>query len=50
MKKRKMKVYIASPYTKGDIAVNVKRQIDCTDELLTLGFVPYSIFIMVRKT
>jgi hypothetical protein len=42
MKKRKMKVYIASPYTKGDIAVNVKRQIDCTDELLTLGFVPYT--------
>ena len=29
-----IKVYIASPYTKGDIAVNVKRQIDMYDELV----------------
>lgn len=26
-----IKVYIASPYTKGDVAVNVKRQMDCAD-------------------
>lgn len=34
-------VYIASPYTKGDVALNVKRQIDCADELIGLGFAPY---------
>lgn len=34
-------VYIASPYTKGDVAVNVKAQIDCADELITLGFAPF---------
>ena len=42
MKGKRIKVYIASPYTKGDVAVNVKRQLDCTDELMTLGFVPYT--------
>jgi len=30
----KIKVYIASPYTKGDPAVNVKRQIDMADTLM----------------
>lgn len=35
------KVYIASPYTKGDIAVNVKTQIDCADILISLGFAPF---------
>lgn len=34
-------VYIASPYTKGDVAVNVKAQMDCADELITLGFAPF---------
>lgn len=37
-----IKVYIASPYTKGDIAVNVKTQIDVVDVLMDLGFAPYS--------
>jgi len=37
-----IKVYIASPYTKGDVAVNVKRQIDTADELMTLGFCPFA--------
>ena len=37
-----IKVYIASPYTKGDVAVNVKRQLDCVDELMTLGFAPFA--------
>lgn len=37
-----IKVYIASPYTKGDIAVNVKAQIDVVDVLMDLGFAPYS--------
>jgi len=38
----KMKtVYIASPYTKGDVAVNVKRQIDVASELIDKGLFPY---------
>ena len=37
-----IKVYIASPYTKGDVAVNVKVQLDCADELITLGFAPFA--------
>ncbi len=37
-----IKVYIASPYTKGDVAVNVKRQLDCVDELMNLGFAPFA--------
>ena len=43
MKKQKkiIKVYIASPYTIGDIAVNVKRQMDVADELINLGFAPF---------
>lgn len=36
-----IKVYIASPYTLGDVAVNVKKQIDVADELILLGFAPY---------
>lgn len=37
-----IKVYIASPYTKGDVAINVKRQLDCFDDLMTLGFAPFA--------
>lgn len=33
-------VYIASAYTKGDVAVNVKRQIDIANELMDLGYCP----------
>ena len=33
-------VYIASPYTIGDMAQNVKRQIDAADELMNVGFCP----------
>lgn len=35
-----IKVYIASPYTKGDVAVNVKTQIDMADKLMDEGFLP----------
>lgn len=35
-------IYIASPYTLGDPAVNVKRQIDTADELITAGFAPFT--------
>jgi len=37
-----VRVYIASPYTIGDHAVNVKRQMDMVDELMDLGFVPFA--------
>ena len=34
-------VYIASPYTVGDVAVNVKTQMDTADSLIEKGL-PYS--------
>jgi hypothetical protein len=37
-----IKVYIASPYTLGDVAVNVKLQIDTADTLMNLGFAPFA--------
>ncbi len=37
-----IKVYIASPYTKGDVAINVKKQIDTVDVLINKGFVPFA--------
>ena len=37
-----IKVYIASPYTKGDVAVNVKAQLDAADELMNEGFAPFA--------
>jgi hypothetical protein len=42
MTKRKTRVYIASPYTKGDVAINVKVQIDAVDTLMTLGYAPFA--------
>ena len=35
-------VYIACPYTKGDVAMNVARSMDATEELFELGFVPFN--------
>lgn len=35
------KVYIASPYTIGDIAINVKNQMDIADKLIDMGFAPF---------
>ena len=35
-------VYIASPYTLGDVAVNVKLQLDLVDELMDRGYVPFA--------
>lgn len=37
-----IKVYIASPYTLGDVAVNVKTQIDTYDILMDNGFAPFA--------
>jgi len=36
-----LKVYIASPYTKGDAAVNVKAQLDAANILIEKGFAPF---------
>lgn len=35
-------VYIASAYTKGDVAVNVKVQLDAYNTLLEAGFAPFA--------
>ena len=35
-------VYIASPYTKGDVALNVKAQLDAYNTLLEAGFAPFA--------
>jgi hypothetical protein len=36
-----VKVYIASPYTIGDVAVNVKKQIDVASILMDYGYAPF---------
>ena len=36
------KVYIASPYTIGDAAENVRHQIDMADILMNKGYAPYA--------
>ncbi len=38
---KKLKVYVAGPYTKGDVAVNVREAIKVGNELFDLGFLPY---------
>lgn len=38
---RQIKVFISSPYTLGDVAVNVKTQLDTADELMNHGFIPF---------
>ncbi|MBU2118671.1 MAG: DUF4406 domain-containing protein, partial [Alphaproteobacteria bacterium] len=36
-----VKVYLASAYSIGDPATNVRRQMEAADELITLGYAPY---------
>ena len=36
------KVYIASPYTKGDNFENVRKQLDTFNELTSLGYTPFA--------
>lgn len=36
-----IRVYVAGPYTKGDVAVNVRNAFAAADELASLGFAPY---------
>lgn len=35
------RVYIAGPYSSGDVAVNVRQAIDAADQLILGGFVPF---------
>lgn len=42
MKTKFFKVYIASPYTKGDVEQNVKAQIDCAQRLYEAGVLPFA--------
>jgi hypothetical protein len=37
-----IKVYIASPYTKGDVAVNVREQLLTANTLMDFGFAPFA--------
>ena len=37
-----IKVYIASPYTKGNMAVNVGVSLKAFDKLMKLGYAPYA--------
>ena len=37
----KAKIYIAAPYTKGDVAVNVRNAFDAANTLADLGFAPF---------
>ena len=41
MMEKKIKVYIASPYTKGDVGTNVREQILTGHKLMKLGFCPF---------
>jgi hypothetical protein len=37
----KGKVYIAGPYTKGDVAVNVRNAIEAANRLADIGYAPF---------
>jgi hypothetical protein len=39
---KEIKVYIASPYTNGWMPSNVKLQLDTSNELMDLGYFPYT--------
>ena len=36
-----MRIYVAGPYSKGDIAVNVRKAIEAGDKLAELGHIPF---------
>ena len=38
---KKLKVFISSPYTLGDVGVNVRTQHDVFNNLIELGFTPF---------
>lgn len=37
-----IKIYIASPYTKGWMPTNVRLQLETADKLIDLGYIPYT--------
>lgn len=37
----KARIYVAGPYTQGDVAVNVRNAFEAADRLATLGFAPF---------
>jgi len=41
-----MRVYVAGPYTKGDVAVNVRTAVEAGDRLLKTGHLPYVPHLM----
>lgn len=43
---KEIKVYIASPYTNGDREENIRFQIRIANELLDLGFYPFTPLLM----
>ena len=38
---RMQRIYVAGPYTKGDVAANVRAAIEVANELADLGYAPY---------
>lgn len=36
-----IKIFVSGPYTKGDVAQNVKLSMDLSNELINKGFAPY---------
>jgi hypothetical protein len=36
-----IKIYLASPYTNGDTAINIRTQIEVANKLIDLGFCPF---------
>jgi hypothetical protein len=36
-----MRVYVAGPYTKGDVVINVRKAIEAADQLAALGHYPF---------
>lgn len=37
----KAKIYVAGPYTKGDVAVNVRNAFEAANQLADLGYAPF---------
>ncbi len=37
----KKKIYIAGPYTKGDVAINVKKAMDAANDIIEMGHYPF---------
>ena len=37
----KAKIYVAGPYTKGDVAINVRTAFEMANKLADLGFAPF---------